>query len=85
MSANTLDVAINKALWRLLPITMLLFFISLLDRTNISFAALEMNKDLGLSPPQYGTAAGIFFVGYFGSCNARRRSASPAECPAVQS
>jgi ACS family tartrate transporter-like MFS transporter len=37
----------------------------LLDRTNISFAALEMNKDLGLSPPQYGTAAGIFFVGYF--------------------
>jgi ACS family tartrate transporter-like MFS transporter len=65
MKATTLDAAVNKALWRLLPITMLLFFFSLLDRTNISFAALEMNKDLGLSPPQYGTAAGIFFVGYF--------------------
>lgn len=65
MNASTLDTAVKKALWRLLPIAMLLFFFSLLDRTNISFAALEMNKDLGLSPPQYGTAAGIFFIGYF--------------------
>lgn len=65
MNADPVDAAINKALWRLLPITMILFFFSLLDRTNISFAALGMNKDLGLSPPQYGTAAGIFFVGYF--------------------
>jgi ACS family tartrate transporter-like MFS transporter len=52
-------------MWRLLPIAMLLFFFSLLDRTNISFAALEMNKDLGLTPAQYGKAAGIFFIGYF--------------------
>ena len=44
---------------------MLLFFMSLLDRTNISFAALEMNKDLGLSLAQYGIAASIFYVGYF--------------------
>ncbi len=64
MNSNALEAAINKAMWRLLPIAMLLFFFSLLDRTNISFAALEMNKDLGLSPPQYGTAAGIFFIGY---------------------
>ena len=65
MDADTLDTAVDKALWRLLPIAMLLFFFSLLDRTNISFAALEMNKDLGLSPAQYGTAAGVFFIGYF--------------------
>lgn len=57
--------ALSKANWRLLPIAMLLFFMSLLDRTNISFAALEMNKDLQLSLTQYGVAASIFYVGYF--------------------
>ncbi len=61
-----LDLAtIRKVRWKLLPLAMLLFFMSLLDRTNISFAALEMNKDLGLSLPQYGIAAGIFYLGYF--------------------
>ena len=61
---NEKEKTIKKVMWRLLPIAMLLFFFSLLDRTNISFAALEMNKDLALSPSQYGTAAGIFFLGY---------------------
>jgi ACS family tartrate transporter-like MFS transporter len=56
--------AISKVNWRLLPIAMLLFFMSLLDRTNISFAALEMNQDLQLSLAQYGVAASIFYVGY---------------------
>jgi ACS family tartrate transporter-like MFS transporter len=62
---TTLDnVTVRKVMWRLLPVSMLMFFFSLLDRTNISFAALDMNKDLMLSPSQYGTAAGIFFIGY---------------------
>jgi MFS transporter, ACS family, tartrate transporter len=59
-----IDSALTKVSWRLLPPTMLLFFMSLLDRTNISFAALEMNKDLRLSVAEYGVAAGIFYVGY---------------------
>ena len=49
---------------RLVPFLMLMFFVSLLDRANISFAALQMNKDLSLSPQAYGFAAGIFFIGY---------------------
>ncbi len=57
--------ALRKVNLRLLPAAMMLFFMSLLDRTNISFAALEMNKDLGLSLAQYGVAASIFYVGYF--------------------
>jgi ACS family tartrate transporter-like MFS transporter len=65
MEPASLESAVGKAMRRLVPLSMMLFFFSLLDRTNISFAALEMNKDLGLSPPQYGTAAGIFFIGYF--------------------
>jgi ACS family tartrate transporter-like MFS transporter len=64
MSVST-DQVSSKVLKRLVPFIMLLFFISLLDRANISYAALQMNKDLGLGPSAYGFAAGIFFVGYF--------------------
>ncbi len=32
---------------------------------NISFAALQMNEDLGFSNAVYGLGAGIFFLGYF--------------------
>src|SRR5579883_20150 len=65
MMNATIESATKKVVWRLLPMAMLLFFMSLLDRTNISFAALEMNKDLKLSLAQYGVAASIFYVGYF--------------------
>ena len=43
----------------------LLYVVAMIDRVNISFAQLTMNKDLGLSSQQYGIAAGIFFIGYF--------------------
>ena len=36
-----------------------------IDRVNIGFAPLTMNKDLGLSPAVFGLGAGIFFSGYF--------------------
>jgi ACS family tartrate transporter-like MFS transporter len=65
MMDATVESATKKVIRRLLPMAMLLFFMSLLDRTNISFAALEMNKDLKLSLAQYGVAASIFYVGYF--------------------
>jgi ACS family tartrate transporter-like MFS transporter len=42
-----------------------LYFIAFIDRVNIGFAALTMNKDLGFSPAVFGLGAGIFFVGYF--------------------
>lgn len=35
-----------------------------LDRTNLSFAALELNQDLGLSCSTYGLGAALFFVSY---------------------
>jgi ACS family tartrate transporter-like MFS transporter len=44
---------------------MLLYLVAFLDRVNVGFAALTMNKDLGLSPYVYGWGAGIFFFGYF--------------------
>jgi ACS family tartrate transporter-like MFS transporter len=56
--------AIRKAAWRLIPLLCVAYIISYIDRTNVGFAALTMNPDLGLSPKQFGFAAGMFFVGY---------------------
>jgi len=54
----------RKIALRLLPFLMLLYMVAFLDRVNISFAALTMNRDLGISESLYGFAAGIFFLGY---------------------
>lgn len=49
---------------RVLAPIVLLIVLSSLDRVNISFAALQMNADLGLDAHAYGLAVGVFFVGY---------------------
>jgi MFS transporter, ACS family, tartrate transporter len=49
---------------RLVPFLILCYFVAYLDRVNVSFAALTMNKDLGLSASAYGVGAGIFFLAY---------------------
>jgi ACS family tartrate transporter-like MFS transporter len=54
-----------KCAWRLIPLMLLLYFLNYLDRVNVAFAALTMNRDLGFSPAVYGFGAGIFFIGYF--------------------
>src|ERR1700732_2634703 len=55
----------RKISFRIVPFIMLLYFIAFIDRVNIGFAALTMNKDLGFSPTVFGFGAGIFFLGYF--------------------
>jgi len=50
---------------RLVPFLILCYFIAYLDRVNVGFAALQMNKDLGFSSSAYGFGAGIFFIAYF--------------------
>jgi ACS family tartrate transporter-like MFS transporter len=42
----------------------LLYLVNFLDRANVGFAALTMNRDLGFSPAIFGFGAGVFFVGY---------------------
>jgi MFS transporter, ACS family, tartrate transporter len=53
-----------KCAWRLIPFMTLLFLVNLIDRLNVGFAALTMNRDLGFSPVQYGFGAGMFFLSY---------------------
>jgi MFS transporter, ACS family, tartrate transporter len=55
----------RKVYLRLLPFAFCLYLICYLDRANIGFAALTMNKDLGFSSYIYGLGAGAFFWGYF--------------------
>lgn len=59
------DVILRKAAFRLIPLMMLMYVASFLDRVNIGFAALQMNEDLSFSAQVYGLGAGIFFWGYF--------------------
>jgi ACS family tartrate transporter-like MFS transporter len=50
---------------RLIPFMFLLYIVSYIDRVNVGFAALQMNRDLGLSASVFCLGSGIFFIGYF--------------------
>jgi ACS family tartrate transporter-like MFS transporter len=50
---------------RLMPFLFILYFIAYLDRVNVSFAALEMTRELNMTHEAFGFGAGIFFLGYF--------------------
>jgi len=56
--------AVQKAAWRFIPLLALAYFFNYLDRTSVGFAALTMNRDLGLTATQFGWGAGIMFAGY---------------------
>src|SRR5262244_2952951 len=56
---------IAKVTTRLVPFLIVCYFVAYLDRVNVSFAALTMNQDLGLSQTAFGFGAGIFFLAYF--------------------
>ncbi len=57
--------AVRRVTLRLVPFLIVCYFVAFLDRVNVGFAALQMNKDLGFSATVYGWGAGIFFFGYF--------------------
>jgi MFS transporter, ACS family, tartrate transporter len=54
----------RRVAFRLMPFLLVCYFISFLDRINVAFAALQMNKAIGLTTAQYGFGAGLFFVTY---------------------
>jgi ACS family tartrate transporter-like MFS transporter len=58
------SAAIARVSRRLIPFLFLLYILNFLDRVNVGFAALEMNRDLGFGPAVYGFGAGVFFIGY---------------------
>ncbi|MBO9576563.1 MAG: MFS transporter [Sphingobium sp.] len=63
-SAAIARSATLKASWRILPLLGLGYLMSYMDRVNVSFAAAQMNADLGFSATVYGFGSGIFFLSY---------------------
>jgi ACS family tartrate transporter-like MFS transporter len=58
------DAALSKARRRLIPFLFVLYLVAYLDRINVGFASLQMNRELGLSESVFGLGAGLFFLGY---------------------
>jgi ACS family tartrate transporter-like MFS transporter len=56
--------ALSKAAWRLLPLLTIAYLFNYFDRTVVGFAALTMNRDIGLSASQFGFGAGLLFITY---------------------
>ena len=55
----------RQVAWRMVPFLMVCYFVSYVDRVNVGFAALQMNKELHLSPAVFGFGGGLFFLTYF--------------------
>ena len=62
--ADVARTAMNKAMLRIVPFLLLAYIMAYIDRVNVSFAALQMNADLGFSATVYGFGGGLFFMGY---------------------
>lgn len=58
------EATVRKIAVRLLPFLFLLYIVAFLDRVNVSFAGLDMTRDLNFDDRVFGLGAGIFFVGY---------------------
>lgn len=56
---------ISKVTWRLIPFLVFSYLLCYVDRVNLGFAALTMNKDLGFTATVFGWGAGLLFIGYF--------------------
>lgn len=54
----------RRVAWRLLPFVFLLYLIQYIDRFNVSFAALRMKGELGMSDSVYGLGASVFVFAY---------------------
>lgn len=62
---TTEQTVIRKIMNRLIPFLAILYVFNLIDRGNVSIAALTMQTDLKFSDTVYGFGAGIFYIGYF--------------------
>jgi sugar phosphate permease len=64
MTTSLETAARGRVAIHILPFLFFLYVANYLDRTNVAYATLGMKGDLGLSDSVFGTASGIFFIGY---------------------
>jgi len=59
------DSAYHKVTRHLMPLLIVFYILAYIGRSNLGYAAITMNADLGISDAAFGLVAGIFFIGYF--------------------
>lgn len=59
------QTVVRKVTRNVIPFVFVLYIVNYIDRANIGYASLQMNKELGLTSQAFGLAAGLFFIGYF--------------------
>ena len=65
MSESSLEsTTLRKVAWRLVPFICVLYVFNILDRSNLGFARLRMQDDLGLTEAMFNLGYGIFYLGY---------------------
>jgi ACS family tartrate transporter-like MFS transporter len=66
---SDLDATLSKVSWRLIPLLFLCYLIAYIDRINVGFAGLQLQRAFGVDSSRYyqiyGWGAGLFFIGYF--------------------
>jgi ACS family tartrate transporter-like MFS transporter len=65
MPSDLERATMRRVTFRLLPFLMACYLVAFIDRVNVGFAALQMNKDVGLTASMFGLGSGLFFVTYF--------------------
>src|ERR1700739_2817780 len=65
LSETQQAAVVRRVFWPLMPFLLIAYLICYIDRVNVGFASLQMNKAVGIDPKTYGLGAGIFFIGYF--------------------
>lgn len=58
------DRLVRRAVWRIMPLTVLCFVSAVIDKSNIGFAKLQMAHDLHMSEAVYGLGASLFFAAF---------------------
>jgi ACS family tartrate transporter-like MFS transporter len=59
------DSAFKKCRKHILPLLIIFYILAYIGRSNLGYASLTMNEELGITAAAYGLVAGIFFIGYF--------------------
>jgi MFS family permease len=58
------NALMNRIMWRIMPLLMGMMMLSVIDRSNVGYAKLQMASSLGMSETLYGLASSLFFIGY---------------------
>ena len=66
LDADRREAAIlRRVSLRLVPFLLVAYLVAVIDRTNVGFASIQMNHDIGMTGAAFGFAGGIFFLSYF--------------------